>query len=474
MCIIIQNINGTFDLLNNDDNSQITNEGFTNIRFENELFIAEKEGKIFVLSKDGNTNIISNCDSISFSLNNSFIIYEVDNLFGIYNLNGSSLNPICSIVSEFEFLNEDGSTSFIIGIMHYQTIWNSKIGMYKELFSSLAYIGHGLIKFTRLSKGRRIVGLMNQVGEIMIEKKSSQIFEFPDIRRIIFEERKQAKIYDFNLNLINDGFSEIHGFIGNVSIAIKQEQFGLIDINGDWIGGYENLDNDIRWWNYYDSPFKEGFVLIKKNNLYGLVNRSEKLHFKPIAQNLLIFHLGYAPVQIENGNWGIIDTNLNWVVEPTLLEMKFCFESYNDVEDYITSIGLPFIAKSPKTKKFGLISYDGKWICEPKYDQINANDFYFLPHKYLFYLKFEQGEYKGVINIHGKEIFKEKIEWRKFDDFDEFEFELEEFRFDLNSNYMKLQLPKNYIYFLVKKDHQDAYYDANGNYFSGNPKITEH
>jgi hypothetical protein len=45
---------------------------------------------------------------------------------------------------------------------------------------------------------------------------------------------------------------------------------------------YENLDNEYHWWQHYESPFKEGFVLIKKNGLFGLVKIYKNLYFNNV------------------------------------------------------------------------------------------------------------------------------------------------------------------------------------------------
>jgi hypothetical protein len=476
MITIIQNEDKSFDLFDSKKQENITNESFDEIIGTRNFFVVNKSQKFGAYCINGTCKAKCKFDNFEYSpFSKSLILisktdicfnYVILSKFGIYSK--TRINFWNELSTELQ----DGSHVFILKIgeydKEYSYLWNNKKGLYKFIADEIIEIAPGLLKVRNKIEFK----LFNFLENTPMVGPYKKITSFEIEQRIITKKEFSYQIRDFSSNLVSDiHFKYIASFTNGASIAELKNQTGLIDINGKWISGYDDLDSDVRWWQYYDSPFKEGFVLIKKDNLYGLVNINEKLHFQPIAQNLIIFHLGFAPVQIENGNWGIIDTNLNWVVEPTLLEMKFCFESYNDVEDYITSIGLPFIAQSPKTKKYGLITYDGNWVCEPKYDKINANDFYYLPHKYLFYLKFELDEYKGVINIHGKEIFKEKIEWRKFDDFDEFEFNLEEFRFDLDSNYMKLQLPKNYIYFLVKKDNQDGYYDANGNYFIGNPKI---
>jgi len=381
MCIIIQNINGTFDLLNNDDNSQITNEGFTNIRFENELFIAEKEGKIFVLSKDGNTNIISNCDSISFSLNNSFIIYEVDNLFGIYNLNGSSLDPICSIVSEIEFLNEDGSTSFIIGIMHYQTIWNSLSGMSKELFTQLTYIEDGLIISEKEGSDFNILGIVNTTGQLILEKERISIDILVKSKRIIINESVKSDLYDFNVKLIKEGFIRIYGYISGASIAKSTNKFGLIDINGEWIEGYEdlNFNEDSFDWDYYYYCIENNSNLLPFQNdgLYGFIDYNKNIILNPISQFPIVFFKedlekskGFAQIT-KNGLSGIIDDECNWIVEPIYEEFKdsFIFRVYRRYDLKYRCI--PYIVKSPKTNKYGLLSFDGIWIHDPIYTKID-------------------------------------------------------------------------------------------------------
>jgi hypothetical protein len=380
MVNIIQNINGTFDLLNNDDNSQITNEGFTNIRFENELFIAEKDGKINVLSNDGYTYIISNCDSISFSLNNSFIIYEVDNLFGIYNLNGSSLNPICSIVSEIEYLNDDGSTSFIIGIMYNQTIWNSFSGMSKELFKRLTYIEDGLIISEKEGKDFNILGFVNTKGHLILEKERVSLDILIKSKRIIINEREKSEIYDFNVNLIKEGLIKIFGFISGASIAKSTNKFGLIDINGELIEGYEelNFNEDSFDWDYYFDCIENNSNLLPFQNdgLYGFIDYNKKIFLNPISQFPIVFFKedvekakGFAHIT-KNGLSGIIDDECNWIVEPIYEEFKDCF-TFRVYKRYeIKARCIPYIVKSPVTNRYGLLSYDGKWIHEPIYTKI--------------------------------------------------------------------------------------------------------
>jgi hypothetical protein len=472
------NSDGTFDFINDEFNARITNESYSSVKEENNYFITEKNEKFGAVSKSGIIYLKCEFQSISICSNGDFIIYEEENLFGILNTCGKGLNPICSSVSEFEHLNDDGSTSFIIEILNDHTLWNSLSGMHKELFLSLSCIGNGLMKFRKgnnRSKENRInqlVGLLDTKGNVLFEKKLTRIYSFPLINRIIIDENNHWYIIDYQLEKICKGFSHIFGFYGGASIAVKNDQCGLIDIHGDWIQGYENLDyeQNENWWAYYSTPYENDFVLIKINGLYGLVSYDKKIFLDPISVDPILFYLNnFAPISLTSGLTGIIDEYLNWTLEPSVLDFRFCFNGYDFHEDYITSLGLPFIAKSPITNKYGLLSYDGKWLCEPKYDLIKANEYYNLPHKYLFYLKFEHDDFKGIINIHGKEIFKEKIDWRKCNNFDEFDSDIEDFQFDLGCNYLKSKIPNKHIYFLVKKDKENGYFDVNGEFFFGNP-----
>jgi hypothetical protein len=472
MVKIIQNKNGLFYLYNQDRKTH-DNLLFDKIKKIPGHFLAFNSNKITLYNKTGLKVIDELFDSYSISEHSKSIILEKlehSNVkYLIISKSGLKTRFIVNDWYESSYKFEDGSFNFILRSGKYKNgitfIWNTKKGYLPFLGQRTIEIFPGIIKNFSLNGFR----LFSIDGKLISNERFSDITYLTD-NRIVTENEYGCQIRDFSSNLVSDiHFNYIGSFTNGASIAELENQTGLIDINGKWISRYDDLDRDDRWWQYYDSPFKEGFVLIKKDNLYGIVNINEKLHFQPIAQNLIIFHLGHAPIQIENGTWGIIDTNLNWVIKPTLLEMKFCFESYNDVEDYITSIGLPFIAKSSETNKYGLISYDGKWLCEPIYDKIISNDFYNLPHKYLFYLKFERDEYKGIINIKGKLVFTEKIKWRKNKNFDEFDYDFDNYRFDITCNYMNHKVPKKQIYFLVKKNNKNGYFNASGKFRSGNP-----
>ena len=102
--------------------------------------------------------------------------------------------------------------------------------------------------------------------------------------------------------------------------------------------------------------------------------------------------------------------------------------SFNYDFDLISQCGFPYIAKHSESLKYGLISHNGQWITEPNYDRICDNENFSLEDAYLFYLKFDKGEKKGVINIFGKEIFCEKIEWLR-------ESELDDVYIDFIDNY---------------------------------------
>lgn len=474
MIQIINNGDNSYDIFNDELNLKITNELYDSIKEDNNYFITEKNGEFGIVSKSG--IIYLNCEyqSISVCNNSDFIIYEKDTQFGILNTGGKSLKPICTSVFEVEHLNDDGSTTFIIEILYDHTMWNSLSGMHKELFASLIYIGHGLIEFRKINNSvskkriKQLHGLINSKGIILFAQNRTTINSFPDINRLVINSNFKFQIFDFQLNIIKDGFSYLSGFYSGASVAVKNNQCGLIDINGDWIPEYQNLDTDEKWWNYYYNPCENGFVPIKRNGLYGLVNYNKKLFLDPISINEIIFYNdGFTPITISNGLTGIMDKEFNWVIEPTLKDLYFPFEGYNDIKEYCTTTGFPFIYQSPDNLKFGLISCTGKWVCNPIYDNIYVNDYYDLPHSYLFYLKFDQDGKKGIINIRGEEIFKGIFDWNSNSKFDPFLYDESDFRLELNNNHLDSIIPEQDIFFPVIKDNKVGYFDAKGNFYLG-------
>lgn len=153
-----------------------------------------------------------------------------------------------------------------------------------------------------------------------------------------------------------------------------------------------------------------------ESGLYGVIDNQGNLLFDTISSCPIIFFAKnrltdkrFAQVTI-NGLSGIIDNQFNWVVEPVYEDFNDSFTYYYYQRNEIKDRGNPYIVKSPDTNKYGLLSYDGKWLCEPIYDKIEqryVRGFVNLDEQFLI---FKIDNKDGVIDRNGKELMRGEFE----------------------------------------------------------------
>jgi hypothetical protein len=115
--------------------------------------------------------------------------------------------------------------------------------------------------------------------------------------------------------------------------------------------------------------------------------------------------IGYSQITINDLS-GIIDNHLNWIIEPVFNDFRLAFSHY-----YLTIIdiygeNIQYIVKSLESNKYGLLSYDGKWLCEPIYDNIKQNvgdEFMGMNENYLI---FQLNRLQGIIHKSGIEYYR--------------------------------------------------------------------
>jgi hypothetical protein len=349
MITIIQNKKHSFDLFDSKKQVKITNVSFEEIIETKYFFVVRKNNKYGVYDRKGlllgngeysNYEITKKSKSLILTKSNGFIENKI--LL-------SKKNKCTDYFFKYHELPlklEDGSHTFILifgdNRNHFYQLWNTERGYVFHPCSEVKIISNQTLK-CKISDNCLIVDFL---GKRISSKR----------------------------------FIEIYGYIGGASLARASEKIGLIDINGEWIEGFDNLifDNHTYDWGIYANYLERNDNLLpfQKDGLFGLINYNESLIFEPISSCPIIFFkrdkskaLGYAKVTI-NGLSGIIDDKLNWVIDPVFEDIKdsFIFHNYERYE--ISYCCIPYIVKSPETNKYGLFSYDGKWIYEPVYDYI--------------------------------------------------------------------------------------------------------
>jgi hypothetical protein len=391
MIKIIQNEDKSYDLFDSKNQVKITNESFEYIKGTRHFFIVTKLSKHGVYNRKG--VLLENCDYLEYFITKHSKSLILNKSIGISKNSKQILLSKENKCSEFfsrhkEIPNKllDGSYTFIL------RSWDSKIDYYRLWNTKKGFI---------FLPSNEISILTDQTLKCKIGK-----YEF-----IVdyFGQRKR-----------NKNFLEIFGYINGASLARTSKRFGLIDINGDWIDGYENLEYDEQSeiWDSYSNciHYEIDLLPFKKNGFYGLVNYKDNLLFEPISSCPIIFFTTnnskdkkFAQVTI-NGSSGIIDNELNWIIEPIYEDFKDAFEYLYYRRFEIANYGNPYIVKSPDTNKYGLLSFDGKWLCEPIYDKIKQNLEDVMVDMNRNYLIFEVEGSKGIIHKSGVEYYRGDLE----------------------------------------------------------------
>jgi hypothetical protein len=473
MLTIRKNSKNKFELLDNSTGLKITEEIFDEVLNYGNLYIARNNSLGGIYNKEGKL-LTKELAQMSFTYNSpsKSIFYKKAGFWGVVTQEYSRLSPIGENIEFVKPINGHTSSSFIIKTPIGYTVWNSKRLKPLNIQNTIVFYRNGYFFLSEKSK--------KYLFDYELNTEFSEIDDFQineKYKRIFIEKNDITNIYDLELKLIESNFQCISRINNGFCIAIKDNNCGLIDINGVWIDGFHELDYEIidskplPYWQYHDDF--DNFITIKKNNLYGLFSTVSDSHVEPISLDPISFFNNNAIIQTKEKRFGLLNLNFEWIISPDLLDLELCVDYFKYDRDRLSQCGFPYIAKHPETLKYGLISYNGQWITEPDYDMIYYNEKYSIADADLFYLKFDKGDEKGVITIFGKEIFCEAINWSEttlVEDEDEEYLDLSfldetdrtNFRIEQGFTYNENDIPTEGVRFPVIKEGINGYYDAYG------------
>lgn len=194
--------------------------------------------------------------------------------------------------------------------------------------------------------------LISTDGEMLLSLQYHSIRPFDeDPRYFLFENEQGSGIYNItNYTFFQDTAIQEMRTLNEGYIGIKlNNQFGLIDLNGK-----------LRIANRYEDVgvFNEDMLPIKIRGRWGYVDRIERLVVQPVYQSADHFVNGIAIIS-QNGKSGIIDKRGKVVVKP----------DYDQLERLSNGLFIGF-----KGKKAGLISAQGKVLIYPGYATLEILD----------------------------------------------------------------------------------------------------
>jgi len=368
--------------------------------------IFQKDYKFGLLRKDGRIIIPAKLDEIII-VDSNFIFYRVGNNWGIANSKGYILYE-----AQFNSFIKLNDSLFLITKGGECDIFNrcegNKFGIINKngnFLVPLKFDGIGEIKDSFIEVSLNDAwGLMKLNGKLIIDVKYEDLFYLCSY--VWFKENGKWGLMDLNKKiLIKPKFFAINRIEGSNFIKTKiDEKWGLMNCNGK-----EILKNEFDNISYLG----EGYFLVEKNNLKGVVDSFGKLiidlkykdisysngrfilydgdywRFKNIKFNYLEFVNGLLLAK-KDGFFGIIDTNGITLIEFYYDSIKvfnnFIFAKksnywtlfntkFEKISENIDSfIVFENFLKFRKSGKWGLISNNGNLFLDAEYDYIDSLD----------------------------------------------------------------------------------------------------
>ena len=195
---------------------------------------------------------------------------------------------------------------------------------------------------------------------------------------IIKQNEKFGCINELGDTIIPFIYDGIELFKQGIALAEKDNFFGYLKLTGESVTNFEfddaesfnedravvnkkgnlyvidRLGNTIS--SFYDgiSDFNEGLAIVKKNNLYGAINKSGKLEIPIQYQRMGEFINGLCYAQ-KNELYGYVDKN-GYTLIPFIFDWAENFKNG--------------FARVKKDNRYGVINQNGQYIIPPQFDRI--------------------------------------------------------------------------------------------------------
>lgn len=257
-----------------------------------------------------------------------------------------------------------------------------------------------------------LYGYVNEKGEEVIAPQFPTAYDFENGRAKVRFNNGFSLIDTTGQLIVNDTFQAVFDVQYNLLRAVKNDKYGLLTLNGDTVLPFE-----------YDKigAFSNQLAVVAKGEKYYYVDTAgvqvfdEEFDFEPFIFNFADFENGRVKYY-RKGKFGIMDTAGNrlfpaifedvgkygniltpvkkgqlwgYANQNVKLEIKYKFDlarAFVDSAAWVRQKG-----------KWGVINLEGEFIVEPKYDEIDKlNNFYLAQHQ----------ELKGILTSGGSVILE--------------------------------------------------------------------
>ena len=317
--------------------------------------IIEQEGKLGVLNKSGALLIPPFVEGKIRWESNGFQIRH-QGLFGFYDLEGNEILP-----PQYKGVYHKGKYIVVVA---------SKSGLYdargKQVLDTaycvLSQINKApssdreLYKISKDCKNFAIVAIDTLQSDLIFDYQSFQWLDHADAYFV--KKKDQFGVMDYDLEAIVPLEYEVLKPYRGYLIAKKNGQYGIIDYSNQEIipFAYEQLE----------SGEMDDFI-VRKNGKYGSINLHNEIQI-PLAYNNLRFHINVINAYLftEKGKQGLMSFSGKIILPPKYEEIRSIIEVQ---ADWTTRLNKGYILSNEKGK-FAISNADGEVLTDFIYDRI--------------------------------------------------------------------------------------------------------
>ena len=316
-----------------------------NENFSEGLALVGKNGKAGYVDKSGALVVEAKFDD-GYSFKNGFAVVEKNGLFGIIDRRGEYIaKPIYEDAGEasggYFYVQLNGKYGYLNSAGKF--VIPARYDDATDFMNGLAVVEQNGAK-----------GMIDTIGKVVLDFNYQWIesYEKPD-RPVRIKRHDKFGLADAGGNIIAEPVFDAMGeFSGGYILAAKDGRYGFLKPNGDTLLPFRYDFNQVA---LQQSYFSDGYAKYYRKQEVGIIDTTGKTIFPAIFKDIKKYEPNGLTAVIKHDKWGYAGPDVKLVI-PYKFDNAMPFSDSTAVVQY--------------KKKFGLIDLEGKFLIEPKYDDL--------------------------------------------------------------------------------------------------------
>ncbi|MEL6865532.1 MAG: WG repeat-containing protein [Bacteroidota bacterium] len=240
-----------------------------------------------------------------------------------------------------------------VGIVEFEGQWGMLAKNGQTLipcrYDKLHFLENTNNKILRVYKSRQKYGLIDTLGQVMVDLNYDEIGAFSNGRLAVKRNNMWGFVNKNGLEIIPCRFRRVRNFNEGYASVQVRGNWGLIDKQGDVV-----LDFNYRRM----GDFKEGLIWVHTKKGVGYVNEKGAMIIPPSFSKAFNFEGDVARV-IVNGRYGLINKKGEYILRPRYSKIE-AFDQY----------GLAIVIYGNRLIRYGLMNRQGKMVTTKDFREI--------------------------------------------------------------------------------------------------------